>query len=117
MNPQCERVITMLAEGTLDYQEAEKMGVQRLSAVVSECRSHGWKISQTMKGGVLESGKKIQYAVYNLDEGKKECRRREEEALWECKCPMCGRLHQKYLFWTGNGMPRFYCKRCSEVVS
>jgi hypothetical protein len=39
MNPQCERVITMLAEGTLDYQEAEKRGIQRLSAVVSECRA------------------------------------------------------------------------------
>ena len=29
-----------------------------------------------------------------------------------CKCPKCGNLHDKYLFWSGRGMPRIYCTEC-----
>jgi hypothetical protein len=116
MTPKSRLIIEELKKGTLDYQQAKKLGVERLSANICECRQYGYDIRQTMVGGVTENGKRITYAIYRLGEGEKECKPRAEEILWDCKCPMCGTMHQKYLFWTGNGTPRFYCRRCSEVV-
>ena len=27
-------------------------------------------------------------------------------------CPCCGKKHEVYSFWTGRGVPRFYCHEC-----
>jgi len=35
---------------------------------------------------------------------------------WECVCPKCGARHQKYLYWTGKGVPRIYCNECYTVM-
>ena len=29
-----------------------------------------------------------------------------------CKCPACEKLHRVKLYWTGNGIPRKYCRAC-----
>jgi len=34
----------------------------------------------------------------------------------ECKCPRCGRIHKKLLFWVGKTMPRKFCDSCKQVV-
>lgn len=33
----------------------------------------------------------------------------------ECICPLCGKVHQVFMFWTGRGKPRKYCSRCERV--
>lgn len=32
----------------------------------------------------------------------------------ECKCPMCETVYKRFLFWTGNGMPRLFCDDCKQ---
>jgi len=32
----------------------------------------------------------------------------------ECKCPRCGKIHKKILFWVGKGMPRKFCDSCQQ---
>lgn len=115
MTPQSHKVIELLQHHPLDYLQAKIFGIQRLSARISECRGSGYDIKHKMVLGTLPSGKKIRYAVYTLGK-QKECKPRHEEILWECICPRCGKRHQKYLFWTGNGTPRFYCAICRAVV-
>ena len=34
-----------------------------------------------------------------------------------CICPSCRKEHKELMFWTGNGMPRTYCKRCRRVMA
>lgn len=30
----------------------------------------------------------------------------------KCICPRCGKKHKLSLFWTGDGIPKKYCKKC-----
>ena len=30
-----------------------------------------------------------------------------------CKCPRCGNYHDRLLFWTGRGVPRYFCDDCN----
>ena len=30
----------------------------------------------------------------------------------ECWCPRCGKKHKRKIFFTGRGVPKFYCKEC-----
>ena len=32
-------------------------------------------------------------------------------------CPYCGIKHKYYVFWTGRGIPRKFCKECSKSAS
>lgn len=34
-----------------------------------------------------------------------------------CKCPICGDLHECFIFWTGRGMPRKFCPKCKWLES
>lgn len=34
----------------------------------------------------------------------------------ECKCPKCGKLFQKNLFWTGRLPARVYCDNCEGLA-
>ena len=33
-----------------------------------------------------------------------------------CKCPKCGLIYRKRLYWTGRGHPKIYCKNCSRLL-
>lgn len=33
-----------------------------------------------------------------------------------CICPKCRIKHKKRLFWSGNGIPRIYCKDCRQTI-
>ena len=35
----------------------------------------------------------------------------------ECKCPRCGKIHKKLLFWVGKTMPRKYCDSCNQKTN
>lgn len=43
-------------------------------------------------------------------------RPREEERKMLCRCPRCEKQHEMYLFWTGNGQPRYYCPPRKPIV-
>lgn len=34
----------------------------------------------------------------------------------KCKCPECGVIFVLLIHWTGNGMPRIFCKDCSIFI-
>lgn len=34
-----------------------------------------------------------------------------------CYCPLCERLHQKYVYYTGRGIPRIYHDWCLRTVT
>lgn len=38
------------------------------------------------------------------------------QSFYTCKCPLCERLYPKRMEWSGNGMPRKYCKPCREIL-
>ena len=33
-----------------------------------------------------------------------------------CRCPKCNTEHWYTILWTGNGLPKVYCNRCSEIA-
>ena len=35
----------------------------------------------------------------------------------ECQCPRCEKIHSHYIYWTGNGKPRIYCRECYRYLS
>ena len=37
---------------------------------------------------------------------------RSDKMIWECVCPMCGRIHEVEMFWTGRGVPHIFCDEC-----
>ena len=39
-----------------------------------------------------------------------------DDPLVTCICPFCGVTHVVRMFWTGNGVPRIYCKLCQKRV-
>ena len=44
----------------------------------------------------------------------------ERGALIECKCPRCGRVHNRtawWFWWNGRGMPRVYCSACKAYLA
>ena len=34
----------------------------------------------------------------------------------KCICPQCGKIHTKFIFWTGNGIPRKFCLPCRKLI-
>jgi hypothetical protein len=34
----------------------------------------------------------------------------------QCKCPRCGIIHVRRIDWTGNGVPRIYCRTCDKAM-
>jgi len=34
-----------------------------------------------------------------------------------CICPKCNKYHIVELFWTGNGIPKKFCKFCNNKIS
>ena len=43
--------------------------------------------------------------------------RRDGEELIECFCPRCENTHKKFLYWTGRGKPKIYCKVCQQIAT
>jgi Zn ribbon nucleic-acid-binding protein len=39
-----------------------------------------------------------------------------DDPLVACICPFCKAAHEVRMFWTGNGVPRIYCKLCQKRV-
>jgi len=39
-----------------------------------------------------------------------------DDPLVACICPFCKVSHEVRMFWTGNGVPRIYCKLCQKRV-
>jgi len=49
---------------------------------------------------------------------KAEMEARKDIREWMiAKCPLCGKEHKEYLYWTGRGVPRKYCKKCRRLSS
>lgn len=41
----------------------------------------------------------------------------DEERMMDCICPLCGKLYQLKLYWTGaNITPRIRCKKCKQTI-
>jgi len=34
----------------------------------------------------------------------------------ECICPKCGQKHIMQFYWTGDFIPRKYCKQCRNLI-
>ena len=34
----------------------------------------------------------------------------------ECICPKCGKIHKRYMFWTGTTKPRYFCKAHEKLA-
>ena len=37
----------------------------------------------------------------------------DEAQTIDCWCPLCEEKHERRVFWTGRGKPRFFCPKCS----
>ena len=47
----------------------------------------------------------------------KWCNEPDEERMMDCICPLCGKLYQMKLYWTGaNITPRIRCKKCKQKI-
>lgn len=52
---------------------------------------------------MVKKRKRREYMKRGYFSGKKKVK---------CKCPLCEVIHTKMIRFTGNGMPRKYCRTC-----
>lgn len=36
------------------------------------------------------------------------------EKMIEVKCPKCEKTYEKYIYWTGRGIPKYLCDICKD---
>lgn len=62
-----------------------------------------------------EPKKKINWKKYYKKEQYIPKKSKKSRVL--CKCPMCGKEHKFFMYWTGRLPARIYCENCTKIVA
>ena len=77
------------------------------SIPISQAIQEAAKLSdEELKGGAIPSPER----------GSTPSGRPGEVKGVQCKCPKCGIIYTRDIYWTGRGMPKIYCPPCRQML-